>query len=81
MTNLERYNKVFTDTFNIEVSELNDDFNTDEIAEWDSVTQLALVEALEDEFEIMFDTEDILNFKSYTEGRSILLKYQIDLEE
>ena len=78
MSNLERYDKVFQETFNVEIDALNDDFNSDTISDWDSVTQLTLVTALEDEFDIMLDSEDILDFKSYAIGKQILTKYEIE---
>ena len=78
MSNLERYDKVFQETFNVEIDALNDDFNSDTISDWDSVTQLTLVTALEDEFDIMLDSEDIFDFKSYAIGKHILTKYEIE---
>ncbi|MGY6522253.1 MAG: acyl carrier protein [Mongoliitalea sp.] len=78
MSNLEKYNQVFCDTFNVEVSELTNEFSSDTIVDWDSVTQLTLVTAIEDEFDIMLDSEDILDFKSYSGGKQILSKYGIE---
>ena len=79
MTNLEKLNNIFIETFKIEASQLNDSFNIDNVSNWDSVSQLSLVTAVEDEFDIMFDTEDILDFKSYSFAKQILPKYNINL--
>ncbi|MFD2201832.1 acyl carrier protein [Shivajiella indica] len=79
MSNLERYNTIFQDTFNVGIDSLNDDFNSETISDWDSVTQLTLVTAIEDEFDIMLDSEDILDFKSYVVGKQILAKYEVEL--
>lgn len=76
---LNKYNQVFTEVFNVSVESLNDDFNSDSVENWDSVIQLALVDGIEDAFDIMLDTEDILNFTSYTLGKKILVKYEIIL--
>lgn len=79
MNNIERYNKTFTSTFKVDESNLNSDFKVDSIAEWDSVTQLSLVTEIEDEFDIMLDSEDILEFTSYEHGKKILSKYDISI--
>ena len=79
MSFIERYNQVFVDTFSVDVAELNDKFDSDHVSKWDSVLQLSLVTALEDEFDIMLDSEDILDFKSYQGGKEVLKKYGIEL--
>ena len=76
---LEKYNQVFAEIFNIDQSQLSDEFEKDSIDNWDSDLQLALVEGMEDKFDIMLDTEDILNFTSYMKGKEILAKYEIEL--
>ena len=42
------------------------------IAEWDSVGHMTLVSAIEEAFDIMMDTEDIIDFSSYEKGKEIL---------
>ncbi len=79
MTNLEKYNKVFTETFLVQENVLNADFDHKSVDGWDSVRQLSLTTALEDEFDIMFDAEDILELTSYEKGKEILKKYDIEL--
>lgn len=79
MTNLERYNTVFTSVFNVEQGTLNAEFSSETVDNWDSITQLSLVTEIEDEFDIMLDTEDILEFKSYEIGKKIVSKYDIEL--
>lgn len=77
MSNLEKYDGVFVSIFNVDSSELNQDFAYRLVKRWDSITHLALVTAIEDEFDIMFDSDDILGFLSYEEGKKIMEKYQI----
>jgi acyl carrier protein len=79
MSNLERYNTVFTSVFNVEQGALNNNFSSETVDNWDSITQLSLVTEIEDEFDIMLDTEDILEFKSYEIGKKIVSKYDIQL--
>ena len=77
---LDKYNQIFAGIFNVDLTQLTDEFDKDSIDNWDSVLQLALVEGIEDEFDIMLDTEDILNFSSYKNGKEILAKYDIQLK-
>lgn len=79
MNNLDKYNKAFTNTFNVEAAMLDDGFAYRSVSVWDSVAHMELISAIEDSFDIMLDTEDILGFTSYSEGKKILSKYDIDL--
>lgn len=79
MTNSEKLNNIFCEVFCVEQSVLNADFCKDNVEEWDSVRQLSLTTALEDEFDIMLDAEDILEVTSYEKTMAILKKYDIEL--
>ncbi len=79
MTNLEKLNKIFCEVFTVEESALNSDFDKCNVEGWDSVHQLSLTSLVEDEFDIMLDAEDILEFTSYNKAKTILAKYEIGL--
>ena len=79
MTNLEKLNNIFCEVFSVEASALNDDFDKNSVDGWDSVHQLSLTSTVEDEFDIMLDAEDILDFTSYDNAKAILAKYDIEL--
>ena len=78
MSNLERYNKVFCNVMQVgEEKLLNLKFKESDY--WDSVGHMTLIAALEDEFDIMLDAEDILEFTSYDNAKKVLAKYDIEL--
>lgn len=79
MTNFEKLNNIFCEVFSVDESALNSDFNNRTIEGWDSVRQLSLTTAVEDEFDIMLDADDILEFTSYENAKKILRKYEIEL--
>ena len=79
MTNLEKLNKIFCEVFSVEESALNNDFDNKSVDGWDSVHHLSLTSSVEDEFDIMLDAEDILEFTSYESAKKILAKYEIEL--
>ena len=47
------------------------------IVAWDSVGHMQLISALEEAFDIMFDTDDIIDLNSYKTGMQILRKYEV----
>ena len=77
MTNKERYDKVFTEALNLQPQDLNEGLMYNSVAVWDSVGHMSLMAALETEFDIMMETEDIIDFSSYSKGMQILAKYQV----
>lgn len=79
MTNLEKLKSIFCEVFNVEESALDSGFDKCNIECWDSVRQLSLSTAVEDEFDIMLDAEDILEFTSYDNVKKVLTKYEIEL--
>jgi acyl carrier protein len=81
MTSLEKYEKVFIDTLEIEKSKLyNLPYQGTEL--WDSVGHMTLIAGIEDAFDIMMETDDIIAFSSFKKGIEILKeKYDISFED
>lgn len=75
---MERYRKVFRNTLEIEDNVL-DGLKYQAIPEWDSVGHMSLIAALEDEFGIMLEMEDIIELSSFEIGIEILKKYGVEL--
>ena len=80
MTNLEKYNKVFQVILKKEGEELKE-LRYRGVPEWDSMGHLNLVGELEEKFDIMLDTPDMLAFSSYEKGKEILKKYGVEIEK
>jgi acyl carrier protein len=76
MTNIEKYTQAFTEAFSVSADEVGK-LEYQAIQEWDSVGHMGLIAALEDAFEIMLDTDDIIDFSSYEKGKEILAKYDV----
>lgn len=79
MTNLEKYKSAFKEALEIDESIIGDDLVYGNIVEWDSVGHMRLMAEIEDAFDIMLETEDILDFSSFTKGKEILLKYDVTI--
>ena len=78
MTNLEKYNKVFCDTLGVTEDKLAT-LKYQDVPLWDSVGHMTLVANLEDAFDIMMETDDIIDMSSYEKGKEILKKYEVEL--
>ena len=79
MTNIEKYNNAFMECFEISEDQLAE-LKYQDIPAWDSVGHMSLIAALEDAFDIMFDTDDIIDFSSYEKGKEILAKDDYGVE-
>ena len=78
MNNLEKYNKTFIDTFGVTESQLSG-LKYQDIEAWDSVGHMGLIAELEDTFDIMMDTDDVIDLSSYEKGKEILTNnYEIE---
>ena len=79
MTNLEKYTNAFVEAFSVKPEEAKD-LKYQGIDAWDSVGHMSLIAALEDEFDIMFESDDIIDFSSYEKGKEILKsKYDVEI--
>ena len=79
MTNMEKYTNVFTELFARDADEVKK-LHYQDILEWDSVGHMTLISSLEDGFDIMMETDDIIDFESYEKGIEILKKYGVSFD-
>ena len=81
MTNLEKYTQAFANAFDVSQDEAKD-LKYQAIQAWDSVGHMGLIAAIEEAFDIMMETEDIIDLSSYEKGKEILSeKYSIDFAQ
>ena len=80
MTSAKKYSEIFKTALNIGDDKLNENLKYNEIEEWDSIGHMALVAALEEEFKISFETDDIVDFSSFKKGLEILGKHKIEFK-
>ncbi len=79
MSNREKYDNAFIESFEIKKEALNKGLEYQSIPQWDSVGHMSLVAALEDTFDIMMEMDDIVDFGSYETGIGTLKKYGVDV--
>lgn len=79
MSNLEKYDAIFTEVFGATTDQLGDNYSKETVSEWDSVHQLNIISLLEEAFDLMLDPEDIMACTSYNAGKEILAKNGVEL--
>jgi acyl carrier protein len=67
----------FVTALEIEASRVQDDLAYNTIDEWDSTAHMILIAELEGQFDIMLDTDDIIDMSSVAKAKEILQKYDI----
>lgn len=77
MSNNEIYKNIFIKLFSISEEDLKNDFTFKDNDIWDSLAHLELISELEENFDVLFDSEDILNYQSFLNGKKILTKYGV----
>lgn len=77
MTNLEKYKNIFCENLNVTEDQL-ENLKYQDVELWDSVGHMTLVAALEDAFDIMLETDDIIDLSSFKKGIDILKKYDVE---
>ena len=79
MSTIAKYSEIFKTALNISDDKLNENIKYNEIEEWDSIGHMTLVAALEEEYKITLETDDIVDFSSFKKGMEILKKYNVNI--
>lgn len=78
MTNLEKYKNAFVEALEVNEADV-EGLEYQAIPQWDSVGHMGLVAAIEDAFDIMMDTDDIIDLNSFNKGIELLKKYDVEI--
>ena len=68
MTSEQKLKRAFLEVLSLEEGDIQDGLTFNTIPAWDSVGHMQLIAALEDAFDIMLDTEDIIDLSTYAKG-------------
>jgi acyl carrier protein len=69
--------KAFASGLQIDAGRIADGLAYNTIPEWDSVAHMSLIAELEGAFDIMLDTNDVIDMSSVGKAREILRKYSV----
>lgn len=76
MENELKYNNVFSRALNVNTIELHD-LAYNSIPQWDTMGHIKLIYAIENAFNVSFQSNEIINFDSYEKGKQILKSHDI----
>ena len=68
----ENLRQIFANSLDVPLSRIEDGLKYADIPEWDSVAHMALIAAIEEGFDIMIDTEDVIGMNSFAKAKEIV---------
>ncbi|NMH59653.1 phosphopantetheine-binding protein [Alteromonas ponticola] len=77
MDNNAKIKQVFCHALGIQPEQVTDDLTYNTIEQWDSTAHMILVAELEDSFDVMLDTDDIIDMSTVGKAKEILAKYDV----
>lgn len=78
MSAREKLNQAFKNAFELAAEEDVTGMAYRQHPRWDSVRHMRLIAQLESAFNIMLDTDDIIDMSSYQEAERIVAKYGVE---
>jgi acyl carrier protein len=75
----QKLREVFAESLGLPVADIKDDIAYDKTKGWDSIAHMTLVAALDSAFDIMLDTDDIVDMSSFAKSKEILRKYGVQV--
>jgi acyl carrier protein len=75
--NEQRLKKCFAEALGLAPDAIVDGLAYNSVKQWDSVAHMALVAALESEFNVMLDTDEIIAMSTVAVARDIMRKHDV----
>ena len=70
---MKKLNEIFCNVFDDENIVLKDETNANDIEDWDSLEQINLIVAIENEFEMMFDMTEVSDLANVGEMADLIM--------
>lgn len=70
---MKRLNDIFCTVFDDDSIVLTDETNAEDIEDWDSLEQINLIVAIENEFEMMFDMSEVSDLANVGEMADLIM--------
>ena len=74
----DQLKKIFSEVLEVSEDVITDNLEYSGIPQWDSVAHMAIVAEIEDHFDIMIDTEDVIDMSTFQISVDIVKKYLDD---
>jgi acyl carrier protein len=73
--NEQKLKTVFAESLGIPEETVVDALAYATIPQWDSIAHMALIAAIEDRFQVMIETEDVIDMSNFAKAKEIVAKY------
>ena len=77
MANEVKLKEIFSEALSIPINHVVDSLEYNTIPKWDSLDHMAIIAKIETYFDIMLDTDDIIDMSNFKKAKEILNKYDI----
>jgi len=77
MNNEQKLRELFAEALQINIEQVTEDLTYNSIPEWDSIAHMTLISEIDNAFDTMLDTDDVLDISSFAKAKEILLKYDV----
>jgi acyl carrier protein len=72
---MEKLSKILSDNFKLSIEETSKNYGMKDINNWDSLSHMNLIVAIEDEFKIQLTGDEIAEMTTFDKIREILQKH------
>jgi acyl carrier protein len=79
-TALDKLKSAFAESIALPPGTAYDDVAYGKTNGWDSVAHMALISRIEEQFDIMLETDDVIDLSSFPRAREIVSRYGIAFE-
>jgi acyl carrier protein len=73
----EKLRTTFAESLGLPLAAITDDLRYNTVPQWDSVAHMALVAAIEQAFDILMETDDVIDMSSFAKAKEIVAKYGV----
>jgi len=77
MNNEQKLREIFAEALQINIERVVDELMYNSIPEWDSIAHMTLIAEIDNAFDTMLDTDDVLDMSSFAKAKEILVKYDV----
>lgn len=77
MNNQQKLVQSFVQALGVTEEQVTDQLTYNTIKEWDSTAHMILISELENTFDVMLDTDDIIDMSTVAKAKEILAKYDV----
>lgn len=76
----QQLKEIFSSVLELPIEDVTDSLAYSQYYKWDSMSHMIIIADIEAAFNIILDTDDIIDMSSFAKAREILKKYGVECE-